>query len=218
MKKKLLIFGSGSQAKLTYSIAKQTKKFFSIKIISFIKSKKIDKKIIYLTQIKSLKNYIKDNTYSIVALGDNFYRKKLVSNINQKFKNFKWATILAPNIEIGENIKIGVGTIIMKSVFINDNTIIKNHCLINSKCLIEHDNIISNFSSCAPRVTTGGNVNIGVSSFVGIGSTIKNSIKIGSNTIIGAGSVIVKNCSNDSVFAGVPGVKISKRKKNTSFF
>ena len=90
MKKKLLIFGSGSQAKLTYNIAKQTKKFFSIKIISFIKSKKIDKKIIYLTQIKSLKNYIKDDTYSIVALGDNFYRKKLVSSINQKFKKFKF--------------------------------------------------------------------------------------------------------------------------------
>ena len=106
----------------------------------------------------------------------------------------------------------------MKSVFINDDTIIKNHCLINSKCLIEHDNKISSFASLAPKVTTGGNVSVGASSFLGIGSIVKNSINIGSNTIIGAGSVIILNCEKDSTYAGVPGKKISKRKKNTSFF
>ena len=35
MKKNLLIFGSGSQSKLSYNIAKQTGEYNSIKIISF---------------------------------------------------------------------------------------------------------------------------------------------------------------------------------------
>ena len=218
MKKNLLIFGSGSQAKLSYNIAKQTKEYSSIKIVSFEKVRKNKKKIYYVKKIENLKTYINNNTFGLVSLGDNFYRKELVSKINKKFKNFKWATVIAQNAEIGNNVKIGVGTIIMKSVFINDDSIIKNHCLINSRCLIEHDNKILNFSSLAPKVITGGNVKVGNSSFIGIGSTIKNSINIGSNTIIGAGSVVVKDCDNSSIYVGVSAKKISKRKKNTSFF
>ena len=218
MKKNLLIFGSGSQAKLSYNIAKQTKEYSSIKIISFKKSISNNKRIIFHHKIENLKIYLKKNTFGLVALGDNFHRKELVTKINKKFKNFKWATIIAQNSDIGKNVRIGFGTIIMKSVFINDDTKIKNHCLINSKCVIEHDNKISNFASLGPKVTTGGNVIVGASSFLGIGSTIKNSIKIGSNTTIGAGSVIIKDCEKNSIIAGVPGKKISKRKKNTSFF
>ncbi len=218
MKKNLLIFGSGSQSKLSYNIAKQTGEYNSIKIISFKKSIPNNKNIIFLKKIENLKFYLNKYTYGLVALGDNFHRKELVTKINKKFKNFRWATIIAHNSNIGKNVRIGVGTIIMKSVFINDDTIIKNHCLINSKCLIEHDNKISSFASLAPKVTTGGNVNIGGLSFLGIGSIVKNSINIGSNTIIGAGSVIILNCEKDSTYAGVPGKKISKRKRNTSFF
>ena len=218
MKKSLLIFGSGSQAKLSYNIAKLTKEYDTIKIISFKKSTTNNKKIIFLKKIENLKTYLKKNTFGLVALGDNFHRKELVTKINKKFKMFKWATIIAQNSDIGKNVRIGVGTMIMKSVFINDDTKIKDHCLINSKCVIEHDNKIYNFASLGPKVTTGGNVIVGASSFLGIGSTIKNSIKIGSNTTIGAGSVIIKDCEKNSIFAGVPGKKISKRKKNTIFF
>ena len=46
MKKNLLIFGSGSQAKLSYNIAKQTKEYSSIKIVSFEKVRKNKKKFI----------------------------------------------------------------------------------------------------------------------------------------------------------------------------
>lgn len=218
VKKKLLIFGSGAQSKLSYNIAKQTGDYNSIKIISFKESIKNNKKIIFLKKIENLKFYLDKNTYGLVALGDNFHRKELVTEINKKFKKFRWASIIAHNSNIGKNVRIGVGTIIMQSVFINDDTIIKNHCLINSKCLIEHDNKISSFASLSPNVTTGGNVSIGASSFLGIGTIIKNSIKIGSNTLIGAGSVIVSNCEKDSTYVGVPGKKISKRKRNTSFF
>ena len=74
--------------------------------------------------------------------------------------------------------------------------------------LIMKNNNFKNFSSTGPGVTTGGNVELGQCSHLGIASTIKNQISIGDNTIIGEQSMVLKNCNKNSVYYGIPAKKI----------
>ena len=65
--------------------------------------------------------------------------------------------------------------------------------ILNSNTVVEHDNLIMDFSSLAPSVTTGGNVYVGERSSISIGSTIKHNVKVGSDSVIGACSYLNKD-------------------------
>ena len=89
--------------------------------------------------------------------------------------------------------------------------------MINTSSSIDHDNIFENYSSTGPNVTTGGNVELGQCSHLGIGSTVKHQISIGDNTIIGAQSMVLKNCNKNSVYYGIPAKKIRDREDNSKY-
>ena len=78
-------------------------------------------------------------------------------------------------------------------------------------------NNFKDYSSTGPGVTTGGNVELGKCSHLGIGSTVKHQILIGDNTIIGSQSMVLKNCNKDSIYYGIPAKKIRNRKDNSKY-
>ena len=71
---------------------------------------------------------------------------------------------------------MGVGNVVLSGTIICADTVLKNHVCINTGSSIDHDNLLNNFSSTGPRVTTGGNVKIGELSSIGIGATVKQNI------------------------------------------
>ena len=98
----------------------------------------------------------------------------------------------------------------MSGSHINSNSIIGKHVLINSKCNVEHDNIIDDFVTLSPSVTTAGNVKIGSSTYVGMGSNILGNTIIKNNVIIGAGSLVNKNLMSKNIYFGSPAKKIRR--------
>ena len=140
-----------------------------------------------------------------------------IINYNKIYKNFNWTTIISKNSTINGNVRIGKGSLIVSGSVINTGTKIGEHCLINTSSSIDHDNTFENYSSTGPGVTTGGNVELGQCSHLGIGSTVKHQISIGDNTIIGAQSMVLKNCNKNSVYYGIPAKKIRDREDNTKY-
>ena len=223
MLKKIIIFGSGHHSKVVLSEILQLKTY---KVIGFVdenlnsgtvieKINNLSFKI--LTNIDGIKNFIDKNTYGVIGIGSNFIRKKVSKTIDKRYKNFKWATIVSKNSILNGKIKIGKGSVIVANTTINTGTVIGNHCLINTSSSIDHDNILKNFSSTGPGVITGGNVEVGECSHLGIASTVKHKIKVGNNTIIGAKSLILKDCKKNSVYYGSPAKKIRNRKFNETY-
>mgnify|MGYP002711192795 CR=1 FL=1 len=53
-----------------------------------------------------------------------------------------------------------------------------------------------------------GIVEIGDNVFIGMNAIIEKNVRIGDNVVIGAGSVVTKDCSPNSVYAGVPAQRI----------
>ena len=103
---------------------------------------------------------------------------------------------------------------ILSGTVVRNDVKIGKHCLLNSKCSIDHNSVISDFASCGPGVVGGGNIFLGKSSFVGIGCTIRNSIKIKDNVYIGAHSYVNKNCEKGYLYYGNPIKKIKKGSGN----
>lgn len=221
--KEILIFGSGEHSKVVFTEIIKMKNYHvkgfideEKKIGTVIESFK-NKKYRVLSNIKNLNQILKKNTLGFIGIGSNYKRKKIVKEINKKYKNFKWATIISKNSVISTNVKIGEGTLIVSGSVINTGTTIGEHCLINTSSSIDHNNIFKNFSSTGPGVLTAGNVELGSCSHIGLGATINSRVKIGDNTIIGAKSLVLKNCKKNSVYFGLPSKIIKSRKINSNY-
>ena len=214
-RKNLIIIGEGGHAKVIYSEAKRIKRY---KFKGFIRELKKNEKIknfdknyhLQITKkINNLKKFVKENSF-IVAIGNNQTRKKVVLKIEKSFKKIIWETIISKNSNIAANVKIGKGSIIVAGSTVNFGTKIGNHCIINTNCSIDHENIIENFSNCSPGTVSAGNVIIQEGAFIGIGTSIKQSIIIGKKVIVGGHSYVNKNCSPNAIYYGVPIKKIIK--------
>lgn len=213
--KKIVIFGSGSHAKVIFYEIINLGKYEILGFVDDTKTKILvtsyrNKKYYNLGRVDQFFTSSQSNVYGIIGIGDNNVRKKIFNKVNKIDKSFKWATIISKNATINNNVKIGNGSMICSNVLINNNTTIGNHCLINSSSSIDHDSYFEDFSSTGPGVITGGNVFVMKNSFIGIGSVIKNNIKIGKNTIIWGNSYITKNCSGNAIYTGTPAKKIKK--------
>lgn len=211
--KNIIIFGSGDHAKVIFWELSEFKKY---KIIGFFDYTKKEKELInYKNKIyKSFSSYKKinkiSNLYGIIGLGTGKLRKEFLINTQKEKLNIKWEKFISKFAIIKKNVKLGDGCVILSGSHINSNSIIGKHVLINSKCNVEHDNIIDDFATLAPSVTTAGHVKIGFGTYVGMGSNIINNTTIKNNVIVGAGSLVNKNLSTNNVYFGSPAKKIRK--------
>lgn len=166
-----------------------------------------------VTKNINFNDYITDNNFFCLAIGFNYTRHKIFNFISINYPKIKWISIISNTAVIKSNVLIGKGTIIHDNVFINRGTKIGNNCLINSNCSIDHDCTINDSTSIAPAVVTGGNVNIGSLSHIGISSVILQNIFIGNGTVVGAQSLVNSVCDNNSLYYGSP-IKFIKKIPN----
>jgi len=145
----------------------------------------------------------------VVAIGDNNTRKQIVEFL--KLSDQRYFTCIHPSVILGNEVLIENGSMIMPGVVINIKSKIGKHTIINTCSSIDHHNVIGDFVHIAPGVHTGGNVEIGEGTLIGIGATILPNIKIGNWSVIGAGSIVTRNVPDNVVVVGVPS-KIIKRR------
>ena len=120
-------------------------------------------------------------------------------------KNFKFPTLIHPNVIIGsDNITIGRGTIIGAGCILTCNIEIQEFVLLNLSCTVGHDTKIDSFCSFMPSVNISGEVLIKENVYVGTGAKIINRIEIGRNTIVGAGAVVSKSLPENCTAVGIP--------------
>lgn len=97
-----------------------------------------------------------------------------------------------PDLVVGEHVFIDQPTFIHPLVVVGDNTfimgpIIGHHSIIGSHTLI---------SAC----TLGGGMQVGDSTFIGMGAVVNENICIGAHNIIGSGAIITQNTEEGAVY------------------
>ena len=108
LKKEIIIFGSGSHAKV---VASEILKLNKYKLLGFIDEKTPINNIIYeekskkyrvLGKIKYLNKITNKNTFGIIGIGTNFIRERIVSDVKSINKNFKWINIISKDSKVFE--------------------------------------------------------------------------------------------------------------------
>ena len=217
MKNKIIIIGGGGHAGIICDCIREQKKYQIIGYIDKKKSFLSKEKIKYLgPENIFFKNFKKrKNIYFTIAIGDNHKRKKIYNYIN-KFK-INWGTVIHPTASISPMAEISEGAQILNGSIISYKSKISKHVCINTGAIIDHHNYFHSFSSAAPGVCTGGNVEVGESSFLGINCSVKHGIKIGKEVVVGGNAFVNKDCKSNSIYLGIPARKVKKRKSGDSY-
>jgi acetyltransferase EpsM len=144
---------------------------------------------------------------TIVAIGDNKIRKKVVKEFQGVFHNgISHATAV-----VDGTVELGEGTVVMANASINADTIVGTHCILNTGCIVEHDCVLENFVHISPGAVLAGGVRVGEGAHVGIGALVIPGKKIGKWCTVGAGAVIIEDVPDYATVVGNPGkiIKLS---------
>lgn len=202
MTKTLYILGAGGHGKVIADAAKKMKQWDEI---YFLDDKLIGEKLLDLTvkdKINNAKQYKQQNSEYIIAIGDNYKRRELQTNLVEI--GCKFATIIHPFSSIGENVKIGAGTVILAGVVVNSSTVIGEGCILNTSVSLDHDSNLKDYVHLSPGVRLAGNVTIGKNTWLGINSTVINNVRINKNCVIGASSLIREEILEEGTYVGNP--------------
>jgi sugar O-acyltransferase (sialic acid O-acetyltransferase NeuD family) len=142
----------------------------------------------------------------IIAIGDNYSREQMAQSIRETLPGARFATLIRPSCQLGSDVRIGEGCVLMPGSIVNQGSRVGEFCILNTRSSLDHDCEMKDFSSIAPGVITGGNVQIGVGSCVCIGA-----VTIGDYTVVGAGSLLLNNLPDCVVAYGVPARIIRRR-------
>ena len=144
---------------------------------------------------------IPDGANVFIAFGNNKIRLEKGRALQKKFHI---PTIIHPSAQIAKEAKLGAGTYIGALTNIDPDCTIGNFCIINKQVNISHDSLIADGVHVCAGSIIAGHGEIGMRTFIGIGSRIIENLKIGNDVILGAGSVVIRSIPSSVTAVGSP--------------
>ena len=140
----------------------------------------------------------------VVAVGDNWWRRKVYSDLIRECPNLSFPVVKHPSALIAASAEISKGSAILAHSHVGPGSRVGAFCIINTGSSLDHDCTMQDFASIAPGVFTGGLVQIGECSAIGVGASISDRISIGSHAVVGTGAVVVRDVPDLVVCYGNP--------------
>ncbi len=210
----VLIFGASGHGSVVLDILERSEEFQPVGFVdSFIKkgTEKNGYRVLG-SEFDLLHILEKHNVYGgIVAVGDNWVRRRLVRLIQRLAPGFVFINAIHPSAILGRNVVLGQGNVVMPGVIVNSNASIGDHCILNTRCSMGHDGVMSSYSSLAPGVCCGGNLFLGTGTVISLGSKIIENITIGPWSLVGAGSLVLNDIPEKVVAFGSPARVVRSR-------
>jgi len=201
MKDKLIIIGASGHGKVVADIAIKMNKWQSIAFLDDDESIKTSMGLEVIGNTAEAFTY-KEEADFFVAIGSNATREKIQEKLIEQ--GLSVVSLIHPSAVIGTDVEIGIGSVVMAGVVVNSSSRIGKGCIVNTSSSLDHDNVIKDYVHISPGVMTAGSVEIGKSTWLGIGSVVSNNVNICSGCKVGAGAVVVKDITEPGTYVGVP--------------
>ena len=210
MKQSIIIIGAGGHAVSIANVAHGS----GMNVIAFVDDNKAGVGLLGIPVITT-QQCINEHTAAnlTIAIGENSVRERVSNEYKSAMPKAKFPPLIHNSAVVGIKTEVGDGTVVMPQVNIGPNCKVGVFCILNTSSSIDHDCEMDAFSSIAPRVVTGGNVKIGLSSAISIGATVKHGVIIGDDVVIGANSYVNKTVESKTVAYGIPCKFVRKRDK-----
>lgn len=218
MQKKLFVYGVGSLGEKIYHYNKRDGLF---EMVGFIDDKNNTKDtfcglpIYSFEKLKEL--FAPDECVIFVAIGYvrcNYYRELVCGKV--KSSGYKLTNYISPNAICFENVKLGENILLCDNVFVGHGSRIEDGVILSVGCTLSHENFVGKYSFVSSCVAFGGHAKVMNNCFVGLHSTVRDSVIIEEYSIVGSGTNVIKSTPPSSVTIGNPGKSEIKDTKNHS--
>lgn len=139
-----------------------------------------------------------------IGIGDNWWRRKVHCDLAQKCPRLEFPVIKHPSAVVAASAEVGKGAAILAGSHVGPWSLLGEFCILNTGSSIDHDCTLHDFASIAPGCFTGGLVEIGECSAIGVGASISDRISIGRHAVVGSGAVVVRDIPEFVVAYGNP--------------
>jgi sugar O-acyltransferase (sialic acid O-acetyltransferase NeuD family) len=153
-----------------------------------------------------------------IAIGDNWWRRKVYCDLAQSYARLRFPAIKHPSAVVAASAEVGKGAAILAGSLIGPGSRVGDFCIVNTGSSIDHDCVLHDFASIAPGVFTGGLVEIGECSAIGVGVSISDRITIGCHAVVGTGAVVVRDVPGFVVAYGNPATVKRSRAEGEKYF
>ena len=201
MNRKVIIIGAGGHGRAISDIVLLN----GDKLVGFLDDNAdVKQNPLVIGKICDADLYCKDDVEFFVAIGNNAFRQRIMSNLTEA----KWYTAIHPSAIISPFAYIEEGSCIMPGAVIGHSVRIGRGCIVNTCSSVDHDAIVSDYVHISSGVHIAGGVLIGANCRLAIGTVVDNALKICENVDLTAGSVVTQNIVEGGKYAGVPAKKI----------
>lgn len=138
---------------------------------------------------------------AVVAIGDSALRRAMVAAMPA---DTYYPGLVHPSSITPPGFKAGEGVIVHAGCIITTNVTLNRHVQLNRGTQIGHDSVLGDFSTTAPGAIVSGNCTIGMTSYLGAMSCIRERQRVGDNAIVGMGSVVVTDVPDHATYVGNP--------------
>lgn len=215
---KLLIYGTGSLGEKIYEYNKRDKMYDLVAFVDDDKSKsELFCGLPVITFEKCKEIYKPDEYKFFVAIGYvrcNSYREQAFNKVKES--GYSLSNYISPNSICFDNTVIGNNILICDNVFIGHGCQIFDGVILSVGCTLSHENVIEQFSFISSCVVFGGHAKVKKNCFIGLHSTVRDSVVIEEYNIVGSATNVLKSTTPSSVTIGNPGKSRVKDTKSIS--
>jgi sugar O-acyltransferase (sialic acid O-acetyltransferase NeuD family) len=215
MTRKILIVGSGSQAR--YIIDNLSPQHLSsvIGIADLEDKKNVGRRLngvpIICLASDVFTRYTPDTCSVIIACGDT--KRKEEWAVRFRKHHFEFVSAISSAAYISPTAHVGTGCIINAGAIIMPNARVGDHVILHATTVVEHDNVIEDFTNLAPGVTLAGRVTIGKGATLYTGAIVIPDISVGAWAVVAAGAVVIRDVPAKARVAGIPAQPLRHKKK-----
>ena len=140
--------------------------------------------------------------HAFVAIGNAATRLIMLRRLNAA--GISIATVVHPRSVVSPHAVIGGGGLVVAGAVVNIDAQLGLGCIINTAATVDHDCVLGDGVHVCPGAHLAGEVQVGESSWLGIGCAVRQGVRIGAGVTVGAGAVVVTDVPDGLVVVGVP--------------
>jgi sugar O-acyltransferase (sialic acid O-acetyltransferase NeuD family) len=210
MQKPLIIFGTGSLARLAYYyIAHEMELNVSAFVVDkFHKTTETCQGLPVLDWDALLDLYSPSQTAMYIAVGYKSMKQRESVFERAIEREYQLINIISRAAFIAKSVSIGTNNFIMPGVVIEPGVSIGYNNVVWSNATICHNSKVGNHNFLASNVTVGGEVTMGDRNFLGFSSVVLQQRHLGNDVLIGAQSLLLSDAESLTHYQGTPAKKL----------
>ncbi|TRO10073.1 acetyltransferase [Ectopseudomonas mendocina] len=138
----------------------------------------------------------------LVAIGNNRIRHEKLCELERAGATI--VSVIHPAAMVSRYASVATGSVVFANVVVNAGVQIGIGAILNTGCSVDHDCILGHSVHVSPGARLAGGVQVGDSSWIGIGASVRQLVRIGSNVTVGVGAAVVADIADGLTVVGVP--------------